>query len=460
VKSTVTHATRDAHLVVSDHFDRQFRDWGFYDPKQIGSPRILIASGHGYGNIGDEAQLGACIARWREVSPDSHISVFSPHPPFTEALHDVECLWAPRVAWFRSNTTGPYDGHSRAFEQHYRWLRWRLRLSARLLRKGWPLAVCGPRESSILLALQQHDVLHISGGGFLTGKTRSRLWENSLLMQVARIMRIPFMLTGHTIGVFQNEADRRVARDGLRAARYISLRDRGISQAELAQIGISGPHVESTCDDALFCPPLPPEQTKQALTALGVDVTRPWVAVNFHDWGQDDSIKGTAAARFAAVCDQLVDRHSLQVVFIAMAPLDIGPERMALERMKRPAWMLPYTPDYRLVRGVIAQSLFVVSFKHHPIVFAQGEEVPSVAIALDDYYRHKNQGALENTGHGGYLIDHAAFFGDQIFEKIDLLLNKRGAIVDAIQNWTNAMRRVQLEPYQRILSSIGCLPMG
>jgi hypothetical protein len=113
-----------------------------------------------------------------------------------------------------------------------------------------------------------------------------------------------------------------------------------------------------------------------------------------------------------------------------------------------------YVPDYRVVRGVIANSKLVLTFKHHPIVFAQGELVPVVGVALDDYYSHKNKGAMSNTGHESLLVDAKDFFGDGIYEKLDEVIENNQGIREEISNWVGSMQQVELDPYRFALAKL------
>jgi len=442
----------DRNLINTPEQIENFREWKACDESWYGSPRILMASGHGYGNVGDEAQCGACIDRWKRVAPTAKITLFSPSPGYTESVHGQQCQWAPRVAWFRCNTGGPYFAESKPFERFYFWLKLRLIISAHLLKLGIPLLVCNPREASILNHLYDHDLLHISGGGFLTGKTRSRLWENCLLMKICRILEIPYILTGHNIGVFQNNRDKRVAKMGLRGASYIGLRDRMISQREIAEIGIEGPHVESTCDDALFCDALEIEQIKKRIGDVGGDPEQTWVAVNFHHWGQDESQRDRIEQRFAELCDHIVAELGYQTIFIAMTPSDVEPEQRVIGKMQQPAYQLQYSPDYKVARGLIAASQFVFTMKHHPIVFAQGEGVPVVAVALDSYYHHKNLGALANTETPELLLDEKSFYEQTAQLKLRQTIENREQIVAKLKRWTDEMKMLELVPYQNTLA--------
>ncbi len=427
------------------------RNWGYYSDNWLGKPRILLSAGHGYGNVGDEAQCGACIARWRRTVPNCGITLFSPNPAYTEALHHEKSVWAPRVAWFLSNTGGPYFGEKQSFRRFYAKLRRRMLFSAKMMARGIPLLSVNSREATILQEILTSDLVHISGGGFLTGKTSSRLWENCLLMEICQVLGVPYMLTGHNIGVFQDRADEKTAFRGLKGAEYIGLRDNGISEKDLASIGIRGDHIESTCDDALLCPKLDANLARQHLLELGIDLSRPWITANFHHWGQDKADEERITQRFADICDNIVTKQQLQIVFIAMTPSDVEPATSAIKKMSQNAFLLPYSPNHEVVRGVIAESRLVFTMKHHPIVFAQGEGVPVVAIALDDYYAHKNAGALDNVGHSRFFVGPSEYYTQKPILAIEEGIAKRVMLKADMQKWTERMRENELRPYRRVL---------
>ncbi len=198
------------------------------------------------------------------------------------------------------------------------------------------------------------------------------------------------------------------------------------------------------------------DDIREKILSVGADPEKPWVAVNFHQWGQgEDADRDRIANRFADICDLLSSKFELQPIFIAMTPSDVGPEKMVIARMKETGFALPYSPDYKVVRGVIADSLFCFTMKHHPIVFAQGEGVPVVSLALDDYYRHKNLGALANTGHERFLIDSEAFYSKEVIRIFEEVLEHRTSINAELNEWTREMKKRELSVYKQMLQEIG-----
>ncbi len=381
--------------------------------------KVLITGGYGYGNVGDEAQLGANIIRWKNLT-DCYIKVFSPNPEYTANHHGVESCWAPRVVLFNSNLSGDYGSSNKAFEKTFRKKKRKMILSARFLRAGINLQFTSLEEADMLKQIKEADILHVSGGGFLTGMTRSRLWETALVIRLAHLLGTPVILTGQTIGVFKSKKDKKLAKWGLEKAQYISVRDKEESEKDLKSIGVFGKHVESTFDDALFCEKVSDEITEYILKEQLPDAGKPYLIANFHYWGQSITIQKKAAKRFAQLCDYIIEKYDFQIMFVPMVPSDEEAEQAVINNMKsKKAAVLKYNYDYKTARGLISKAEFLLTMKHHPIIFAHGEGVPAICVTLDDYYYRKNLGAMQNAGQEKYCIEEVKFFSDHAENIID-----------------------------------------
>lgn len=444
-----------SYLVTADYNQKLFEAWGI--PSATPCPKIMLTAGAGYGNVGDEAQLGASLERWRRLIPEVQLEVLTPSPDYTRHIHRVKAGWAPRVVWFHSNTDPTYFNSNLSFKIRFFWVWIRMTLTARFMRSGLSLAFANEFEVDLLSRIRSVDALHISGGGFLTGMTVSRLWENALLMRLCQLLGTPYLLTGQTLGVFRSRLDRWLARKSLNEADYIYLRDRGISEAELKSIGIEGDHVKSTFDDALFFDSLDEIATKALLSVNGIDPNEPYAVINFHYWGQSAEVRERSCQRFAELSDYLTDQYGLQLLFVPMAPSDEAAEDDVIARMRHAgnATRLNYNYDYREARAVYQLARMVFTMKHHPIIFAYGEGVPVLSVALDDYYYHKNKGAMDNCGHGRYCLDQANFYSDQARVSLDTFFDEYDSLKEELSFWLSQARALEAEPLERFIQSRG-----
>lgn len=399
-------------------------------------PTILLLGGFGYGNVGDEAQLSGCIDAWRRLMPAAKLIVFSPNPSQTASLHGVTSILAPRQAWFKSETKGYYFRQSTRFFLGYALAVVRLASTSWFYRRNMHVRLCTNTEFAPIKAIASAHLLHLTGGGYLTGATRSRLWESCLTLHISHLLGTPSMATGQTIGLFSKFLDRKIAAVGLAKVRTLAVRDHGPSINAINRLSIHPPNVIPSCDDATFSTKSTDRETADFAAKCGIMLDRDFVAVNFHHWGHPTPLKPLIAKAFASLCDKICRDYNMQIACVPMAPSDINDLAELASAMRYPPTLMEYTVDHRLVRGIISKAQIVLSFKHHPLIFAQGECVPSVAVATTPYYLHKNRGALANTGHQRFVIDDAAIFKtDAAFLIIKEAFDSLGAIRAELEAW-------------------------
>jgi polysaccharide pyruvyl transferase WcaK-like protein len=416
---------------------------------------VVILGGYGYGNTGDEAQLGANLARWRAVQPRIDTVVLSPNPAYTSAQHGCRAMLATRVVLFLSDRTSDFGGTSAWF----RFVFWptlvRMELNAWLMRAGLAPLLASSIEARLLTTLQGAAVVHVSGGGFMTGPTRSRLWDTCLVLRVCHLLGTPYFLTGQTLGVFENGADRWLARTALRHAVGISLRDPGESEEELRALGVPATIMFSSVDDALFCRKADDQAVAESLAGSGLYPGQPYLAVNYHWWGQDEVAQKASSERLASVLDGVIAQYGWQVLLVPMVPGDVDAQRSVIGQMTRSARVLIYDFAYPLVRGVLAGAQALISFKHHPLIFAMGEGVPCLSISFQAYYHRKNIGAMANLGQECFCVDQDGFFGTTLETLIAELLADRVGISSSLRARLSQARADQDEFFAAMLRKAG-----
>lgn len=381
--------------------------FGFCRPKRTvdnNHLRVLIAGGYGYGNVGDEAQLSANLEHWRRLSPGCRLTVLTPNLKYTLDMHSsINVELAPRKALF-SLGGKEYFGSEKRFKALYPLVAAVCLFNACLMRAGMPTFGLFSRQVRLLHELNRSDVLFLSGGGYLTGMTLTRLWDSMLLIRLASVLGVPTILSGQTIGVFQDSVSRILARWGLKKAAMIYMRDPVDSPAALAKLGIPKERYRSTFDDALFIEAASASRVNEVLTAAGIDVGKPYIAVNVHYWGQSPCVSRVIMANIGRALDRIYKKSGHQIVFVPM----VSSDETAIEEVKRATDMVgvmpkhAYRPD--VVVGLVQRASICVTMKHHPIIFAMAAGVPTVSISFDDYYYHKNHGAMSIFNQERYLL--------------------------------------------------------
>ena len=369
---------------------------------------ILVAGGYGYGNAGDEAQCAETLRRLALRYPDFQIRNLTPRPDYSATTHPGFAHdLASRVAVFGQ---GSARNLFRA-DTPWRRLRFRIRanwvlFSAKLAKRGFPVLL-DARAASFVDLVSRASLFFFCGGGYLTGATRTRLWDGAFICRLCRIFGVPVAMSGQSIGEWPDPLDRRIAARGFRDVALIATRDDEASPRDLAAMGFPPERILPTHDDALFC-------AKSDVRTLAPG---PYVAVNFHFWKLPEAERQPLLVRLRAAFDRASDAlPGHRFVFVPMVESD----KASLEAFRRayPDFAIELFDggdDFRRIRRVLADADLVLTMKHHPIIFAIGEGTPVVSLAQSAYYVHKNAGALEQYGLGACSVDIGAEEWEQSF---------------------------------------------
>lgn len=156
-------------------------------------------------------------------------------------------------------------------------------------------------------------------------------------------------------------------------------------------------------DDALFCPPCAPDQWETTLSRLGLQ-KKQYIAIHVHYWKVPRRQVNAALDRLALLFDEFHDSLGLPYLLIPMVESDHDAMVYLSRRMKAPIRLLDCRSDFRLAISAIQGAKICISMKHHPIVFAMAGAVPTLSIAFEDYYFHKNFGALALFGQEQFML--------------------------------------------------------
>lgn len=346
--------------------------------------QILMAGGFGYSNAGDEAQCNATANLLTELFPDYQLKILSPNPNNTFLKHQFASEYASRVAfWGQGQEINLYDFKESKIEKALFLLRGaQILLSAWLMKHKLPPFFLGGSATKLLQEIKTSSLFFFSGGGFLTGSTLSRLWDGIFICKICEIFNIPVVMSGQTIGVWGNEFNKKFASWGFKKVKIITSRDVGYSIKDLEELDLDS-KIYETHDDALFC-----EKSEENFYEGN------YITINFHNWGTNSEEIEQVQERF----HQIVQKLPYKCVFLAMVG---GNEKDFEEYDKKYPNEIEFFEgnfDFRKIRKVIADSKLCITMKHHPIIFAYGEDVPVISIVHSDYYYHKNKGAQAQYG--------------------------------------------------------------
>ncbi len=387
--------------------------------------RVLIAGGYGYGNVGDEAQLAANLQHWKKASPGCTLTILTPNLQYTEDVHgSVHTELAPRISLFGKGQKR-YFGSEKKFRWKFFLVATLCLFNTYLMRAGLPIFCLTSRQARLLDEIKNSNVLFLSGGGYLTGMTLSRLWDNMLLIRLAHALGVPTILSGQTIGVFKDPVSRILAKWGLKKAELIYLRDHDNSPRDLALIEIPPERFTATFDDALFYKAAPEEIALSLLRDCGLDLEKPYMAVNAHYWGQKPDDSRVIMKNLAMVLDRIHDEFAFQTVFVPMHEKDEKAIEEIQQNMRNSSFLPQLVYDPAVTVGVIQQANLCLTMKHHPIIFGMGAGVPTISMSFDDYYWHKNSGAQKIFDQEDYALScNSEDLYEKVFEAFSKLQKK------------------------------------
>ena len=378
---------------------------------------ILILGGYGYGNTGDEAQLNESIKLMNNNFKDYKIIVLTPNIEYTKKSHNIENAdLAPREAFFNSKSPDTIYWIKNKKEEKLMIKRMKKIYTLALLKKYFRVKIKDEKIERLISLIKDADLVYYSGGGYLTGMTLSRLFDGCLFISICKLFKIPVVLSGQTIGLFRNNFDRRISKRAFNYAKIITLRDPEESPKALDSIGIKNYQV--MFDDALFCDKWENSNDINDLLKYAGIKEKDFICFQMHFWGvktQEDKIKLLDNLKY---CIKIIKNtfKNIPILLFPMVESDYREEMEFLDFLngEENIFLLKYDYDFRKIRAIISKSLFCITMKHHPIIFAIGEKKPVISLAYSKYYIHKNEGALKIFGLEKYNIN----IEDKDFENI------------------------------------------
>ena len=409
---------------------------------------ILVAGGYGFGNVGDEAQCAETLKILTERYPDYQIVNLTPNVNYSKEQHPKYYhSFASRVLFFDSDKDYGIYGFNNSDSKWFRKFRFLFRsfliyLNAFLVRADLPTFFINANAAKFLYDLKTASLFYFCGGGYLTGSTQSRLWDGILICRVAHIFRVPVVMSGQTIGVWESRFNRMLARWGFKNVKLITVRDEEFSLEDLKSIGFPLKNSFPTHDDALFCEKAPDKMVDE----------NNYITLNFHYWGMKGKDKTVYIEKMHQIIDYVLNNTSYNLVFIPMHATDKNSFNDYIQKYpSNRIRCFDYDFDFRKVRRVIADSKMCITMKHHPIIFAMGESVPVISLAFSKYYVHKNLGALMQYKMDRFSLD---LEDENSFEKFKKLFSKLENNYSDVVSTINKQKEVLKKRKEKFLSLV------
>lgn len=293
---------------------------------------VVICGAYGKGNCGDNAILNAIVSQLRHIDPDLPIYVLTRSPRETR-----QCAGVSTVYTFRVGRVG---------------------------------------------RLMRHAKLYISGGGTLmqdATSTRSLLYYLFSIRQAAK-NGCKVMLYGCGVGPISRPRNQaRAARTLERYADIISVRDQ-YSLDTLAQLGVVRPRIHLNADPALLFDPPTSGVVSRYLFRSGLTSQNKYFMLALRPWaGFEEKVE-----TFARAAEYAYETYGLTPLLYAMEPgRDMAAIEAVAQRLRCPHLTLSAGISGTEALALIRRMRLVVSMRLHALIFAAGQNVPTVGIVYD-----------------------------------------------------------------------------
>ena len=380
--------------------------------------RIVTCGGYGYQDIGDEAMPKALIANLKIGFPEGlAVTMLSPHPGYTRSYHGHPAIHDIKFLSQKEDVSG-------LNEEMERYLRWTQEYVKGRYRLFFKLFVAGRIEFyRILKVISNCDALINVGGGNMNSIMRHELLKKGTLHRIGHALGKPVFISGQTIGPFDNDNDRSLARESLELASVLTFRDHRISADRVAELGVKGPLMYDAGDDALSLSCISKVEAQKLIAA---DVGEEWCRLKASSvWGIN--LKGSMKVfkgrgrsgdltnevnLMARVCEYLLKQHQAKVLLVStdFCPgVDDRPLMLQLSQQidpsqrRRVAVLENLYNDHQL-KGITSFCDFVLGSRYHFLVFALAESIPAIGMASGLYQQTKLRGILELLDLGEYFV--------------------------------------------------------
>jgi polysaccharide pyruvyl transferase WcaK-like protein len=391
------------------------------------SANIALLHHTGGGNLGDQACVDAVITNIRTRWPNSAIVLLSMNPGETTKIHGIPSYPLRAYTWPLGYESASSESNVGSKLPFVSWLRTTRMPTVRLPRAIW-------RELAFLVGMlrivRQFDLLVVSGGGQLNGKSGPWGFPYSLLTWcwMAKVTGARCFLLNVGAGPLKESLGRLFVKRTLSAADYVSFRDQP-SQMLAQKIGFTGK--SEVFPDNVYSLELPARVTgrrrKEFRRIVGVAPLAYPVKSEFCN-PEEREIYDNVVATLARFASSLA-RHSYSLELFGT---DIGEDPAVIEDLRRTLRERHdiATPSYQplqLVNDLLLRMSamdYVVTCRFHGVVFAHLLNKPVLAISPHP----KVADHMRSLGLSQYCVDIRTVDANLLADRFEAMVRERDDI--------------------------------
>jgi polysaccharide pyruvyl transferase WcaK-like protein len=394
--------------------------------------RIGLMGPYGYGNLGDDAFLGAMIQNVRARHPETELLGFALDPVDTARRHGITCHPLSRMTWQEADSGG------NPFQRSMRKLRTSDNALARRVERvaGRAVAELGMLRRSYR-ALEGVDALVACGSGQIQdywagGGPLSYPYTMLRWALLARLRGARFVVVSVGAGPVDHRLSKVFFRWALRLAAYRSYRDEWSRTFVEEEIGM--PPGDPVCPDLAFSfhvPDAPPDTRAEARPDIGVVGDGSVVGIGpigyYHDraWPESDPQRWAAYLDMMATVTEHVLEAGHRVVFLKGEAIHDQPivdelvaelERRGVELADRCIDLPITTIDELLAALATCDAVVAARFHNVLLSYVLGRPVLSAS------YQAKIDALMGEFGQSEFVLPIAEATAPEMIERFDRLL--------------------------------------
>lgn len=417
---------------------------------------LVVLSGIGGDNLGDDAMLIATVRDLRQADPDARVVVLAEAPeqcrPVAEQIGVPILRSLQQLVQHYLSILEPGESRPLAI----------LQLAADLIQSRETLlggeALPGVPAPFLpgLRALMSADAVVDCGGANLCPHWKTYFYEKCLdYLVCAR----PLLVSGQGVDRFEDHEDRQLLRTALNEASEITTREPR-SEDYLRAIGVSAP-LATVGDDALTLEPAAPSRVQEILRQAGLDPDEEFVALQYRHYL--DYERPECYTKMAAFVEAVADATGCRVVGVPMH-FSGTDERGHLRRLSelvgrrdRYAFL-----DCRLTpgeaKGIFAAARVAFGISYHSAVFSLGSGTPFLGLYRGEHYTQKMHGLAELYGRPELPVDFDATAPEELARRVAALAKRREEIRRRLLEDTRSRAESVRASRRRLLERLPAAP--
>jgi polysaccharide pyruvyl transferase WcaK-like protein len=308
-------------------------------------------------------------------------------------------------------------------------------------------------------ALINSQLLHISGGGNIVSLWPGHIYYRCLMIIIARLYKIPVILTSQTIGPITNRFHKFILSWVLNLVKFIGVRDKSESILQLEKLEISFPEIIYMPDDATYLD----SSASESLLPL---VKNPHVKIglSLHHWLPDDNDKMSELmtgisrdfpdAHFYLIPHGFDDKNGIDVKFMLDVTNNIPKDRVhkfLFEDLYKKEDILKTSI---LIKNITSGMDILLTTRYHGLIFALSTNIPVIALNYDHYCQIKNKGALNLylKNMDEYYLDYHDFSSKNLTPLISRIFLNKARIERDLKDKINSMGYYKFDFYSDLIN--------